>query len=120
MLLRTTWLITSGFFGPLSFLVISDHRPVSRKPRKAIFQLSEVYTVGLKLSIRGTFSHIKNIIELNSSVVIRFEVFLWLSGRRNFSGPSRNGLRTILVSGNDLKVGIHPILSEILRDLRKG
>ena len=41
--------------------------------------------------MKGTSVHIKDIMELNSSVIIRFEILLWLSGCENVSGPSRNG-----------------------------
>ena len=41
--------------------------------------------------MKGTSVHIKNIMELNSSVIIRFKILLWLSGCENFTGPSRNG-----------------------------
>ena len=47
--------------------------------------------IGLKLSMKGTSIHIKNIMELNSSVVVRFEILIWLSRCEIFSGPSRNG-----------------------------
>ena len=32
----------------------------------------------------------ENIMELNSFVIVRFEILLWLSGRENVSGTSRN------------------------------
>ena len=41
--------------------------------------------------MKGTSVHIKNIMELNSSVIMRFEILLWLSGSKNFPGPLRNG-----------------------------
>ena len=41
--------------------------------------------------MKGTSVHIKDIMELNSSVIIRFEILLWLSECENVSGPSRNG-----------------------------
>ena len=74
--------------------------PVYRKPRKlfgpakpffVICILKTEKPIGPKLCMEGTSLHIKSIIELNSSVIIRFEILLWLSGRENFSGPSRNG-----------------------------
>ena len=75
---------------------------VSRKPRKlfgpakpflVICILKTEKCIGLKLCMKGTSDHIKNIMELTSSVVKRFDILLWLSGCENFSGPSRNGQR---------------------------
>ena len=74
--------------------------PVSRKPRKLIGPAQPVFVIcilktekhiGPKLCMKGTSVHIKNIMELNSSVIIRLEILLWLSGCENFPGPSRNG-----------------------------
>ena len=45
----------------------------------------------MKFCMKGTSVHIKDIMELNSSVIIRFEILLWLFGCENVSGPSRNG-----------------------------
>ena len=47
--------------------------------------------MGLKLCIKGTSVQVKNIMELNSSVIIKFEILLWFSGCDNFLGPSRIG-----------------------------
>lgn len=41
--------------------------------------------------MKGTSVHVKNIMELNSSVIIRFEIFLQLFGCENFSKPWLNG-----------------------------
>ena len=41
--------------------------------------------------MKGASVHIKNIKESNSSVIIRFKFWPWLSGYENVSGPSRNG-----------------------------
>ena len=82
------------------FQVDSDLGPVSRKPRKLIGPAQPVFVIcilktekhiGPKLCMKGTSVHIKNIMELNSSVIIRLEILLWLSGCENFPGPSRNG-----------------------------
>ena len=76
--------------------------PVSRKPRKLIGPAKPFFVIcilktenhiGPKLCMKGTSVHIKNIMELNSSVIIRLEILLWLSGCENFPGPSRNGPR---------------------------
>ena len=74
--------------------------PVSRKPRK-LFGPAKPFLVtcilktekciGLKLCMKETSVHIKNIMESDSSVIIRFAILLCLSGCENFSGPSRNG-----------------------------
>ena len=78
----------------------SDQGPVSRKPRKffgpakpflVICILKTEKCIDLKFCMKGTSVHIKDIMELNSSVIIRFEILLWLSGCENVSGPSRNG-----------------------------
>ena len=63
--------------------------PVSRKPQK-LFGPQKQYLVicilrtekciGLKLCMKRTSVHIKNIKELNSSVVVTFEILIWLSG----------------------------------------
>ena len=62
--------------------------------------------IGLKHCMKATSVHIKNIMELNSSVIIRLEILLWLTGCKNFSAPSRNGPQAgkIMVLGSsDLK-----------------
>ena len=59
--------------------------PVSQKPRKLFLKTENC--IGLKLCMKGTSVHIKNIVELNSSVIIRFKSLLWLSGYENFTGP---------------------------------
>ena len=61
------------------------------KPFLVICILKTEKCTGLKLCEKGTSVHIKNIMDLNSSVIIRFGILLWLSGCENFSGPSRNG-----------------------------
>ena len=38
-----------------------------------------------------TSVHILRICELNSAVIIRFEILLWFTRCENISGPSRNG-----------------------------
>ena len=54
--------------------------------------------------MKGTSVHIKDIMELKSSVIIRFEILLWLFGCENVSGPSRNGpLARVRVLGADQK-----------------
>ena len=63
--------------------------------------------------MKGTSVHIKNIMELNSSVIIRFEILLWLSGCENFPGPSRNGpqagtLRCVLGQDTLLSLCLSP------------
>ena len=60
---------------------------------KAIFSYLYLKTekcIVLKLCMKGISVHTKNIVELNCSVIIRFEILLWLSGCDNCSGPSRN------------------------------
>ena len=49
--------------------------------------------------MKETSVHIKNIMESDSSVIIRFAILLCLSGCENFSGPSRNG-PLVLISIN--------------------
>ena len=74
--------------------------PVSRKSRKhfepakpflVIGILKTEECVGLKLCMKVTSVHIKSIVELNSSVIIRFKILLWFPGCGNFSGSSRKG-----------------------------
>ena len=43
--------------------------------------------IGLKLCMKGTAVHVNNIMELNSSAIIRFEILLWqlwLCGAKTF------------------------------------
>ena len=68
--------------------------PETFRARKAILVTCILKTekcIGLKLCMKETSVHIKNIMESDSSVIIRFAILLCLSGCENFSGPSRNG-----------------------------
>ena len=47
---------------------------------------------------------------VNSSVIIRFEILLWLSGCENFSGPSRNG-------APGLSTMLYPLLTLVFSDI---
>ena len=40
--------------------------------------------------MKGTSVCVKIIMELNTFVILRFAILLWLSGCKNFSRPSRN------------------------------
>ena len=59
-------------------------------------------SLGLKLFIKGTSVHIKNIMELNSSVIIRFDILLRLCGPGRFPRFLRNGY-DLLSEGPTLK-----------------
>ena len=61
--------------------------PENFQARKANF--SYLYLKNREV-YRPETSHEGNL-ELNSSVIIRFDILLWLSRSENFSGPSRNG-----------------------------
>ena len=75
-----------------------------RKPRK-LFGPAKPSLVNLNLKQKGVYvwnflyegkllvTFILRIYKENSSVIIRFEILLWLSGYENFSWPSRNGPR---------------------------
>ena len=63
----------------------------ARKPIFCYLYLKPEKHIGPKLYVKGTSVNVKNIMALNSSVIIRFEILLWLSGCENFPGPSRNG-----------------------------
>ena len=75
--------------------------PETFRARKAILViciLKAEKCIGLKLCVKRTSVHIKNIMELNSSVVVRFEILMWLSGCEIFSESSRNGAQGTLMS----------------------
>ena len=60
------------------------------KPFLVIFILKAERCIGLKFCMKGTSVYIKNVMELKSSVIIRFEILLWFSRCKKFSGPLRN------------------------------
>ena len=82
------------------YWVVIYLRPISQKPWKLFgpakpllvhLYLKMENCIGLKLLVWRRPLFILRIHELNSCVIISFEILLWLSGCENFSGPSRNG-----------------------------
>jgi len=79
---------------------IRGPRPISWRPRK-LFGPTKPFLIELCLKTKSCIClklfvwrkplFILRISEKNSSVSIRFQISLWLSGCKNFLGPSRNG-----------------------------
>ena len=67
--------------------------------------------------MKATSVHIKNIMELNSSVIIYFEILLWLSGCENFSGHSRNGPLSAKYSHGKDYIGYRVLWEVHMQDL---
>ena len=88
-------LVHLGEASTMRVMCLAQEHNTMTQACKAIFSymydciLKTEKCIDLKLCMKGTSLHIKNIMELNSSVIIRFEILLWLSGCKNFSGPLR-------------------------------
>ena len=98
--------------GPVSQKPWKSFRPI--KPFLVIYILKTEKCIGLTLCMKGI--SVKSIMELNSSVIKRFEILLWLSRCENFlktseklQAPGQSMCAVVLTkrkAGSGYKIGI--------------